>query len=135
LTRCKAGPGSVLKAHPSCTISSPRFIHSRRTARPRQTGDQAHLCIGKCFAERCVGPLDFGDLVLQSVDFHEEHGDVVQTKDAGIAWIWVDDYGGVDWRLPFAAMTLQDKLVAWALSLMTCSPIACTWAESSGHEH
>lgn len=72
--------------------------------------------------------------MLQSVDFHEEHGDVVQTKDAGIAWIWVDDYGGVDWRLPFAAMTLQDKLVAWALSLMTCSPIACTWAESSGHE-
>jgi hypothetical protein len=63
----------VLGTRLAWTTSSPGSI---RLAWPRQTVDQAHLCTGKCLAERCVGMSEFGDLVLQSVDFREEHGDM-----------------------------------------------------------
>jgi len=37
----------------------------------------------------------------------------VQTRDAGIAWVWVEDYGGLYPYTPFVAMPLHDKLRAF----------------------
>ncbi|GAA3536854.1 hypothetical protein [Kribbella ginsengisoli] len=37
----------------------------------------------------------------------------VQTRDAGVAWVWVEDYGGLYPYTPFVTMPLQDKLRAF----------------------
>ena len=37
-----------------------------------------------------------------------------QTRDAGIAWVWAEDYGGIHPLTVFAGMTIEDKLGALA---------------------
>lgn len=37
-----------------------------------------------------------------------------QTQGAGIAWIWIEDHGGLHQLTPFSTMALQDKLHAFA---------------------